>query len=91
MPQENLKRGRKAEERWIKDVRRKDLMPPTFHSPVLDPVVQKGHPQPKTPISHVPVRRERNSPVQREKVSYAAEDTLAEPSILQKNFPASEE
>ncbi len=95
MPQENLKRGRKAEERWIKDVRRKDLTPPTFHSPVLDPVVQKGHPQSKMPTRHVPVRkersslarRERNSPVQREKVSYAAEDTLAEPSSMQKDFP----
>lgn len=87
MPQENLKRRRKAEERWIKDVRRKDLTPPTFHSPVLDPVVQKGYPQPKTPTRHVPVRKERNSPVQREKVSYAAEDALAEPSIMQKNFP----
>jgi cell division protein FtsW len=87
MPQENLKRVKKAEERWIKDVRRKDLAPPTFHSPVLDPVVQKGDQQPKTPTRHVPVRRERRRPVQSEKVSYAADETFAEPSIMQKNFP----
>lgn len=92
MPQNKLDRNRKAEEKWVKDVRRKDLTPPTFHSPMLAELSQRSQPQLKKPGKRrVNDRPTRHEPVRREKVSYAAEETLAEESVRQKNFPRMKE
>lgn len=93
MPQNKLDRNRKAEAKWKRDVRRNELTPPTFHSPMLESMQQKSQPQPKKPVKKRPVTRRENDrgiqrpAMRREKVSYAAEETFAEPFSRQKNFP----
>ena len=88
MPQNKLDRHKKAEEKWVRDARRnKDFMPPTFHSPMLDSLSQRNQLQSKQPEKRAPVRRKVERPIRHEKISYAAEETLAEPSVMQKNFP----
>jgi cell division protein FtsW len=87
MLQNKLDRNRKAEKKWIRDVRRRDLTPPTFHSPMLDSMPLRSQLQPKKPGKRPPARKEDGRAIRREKVSYAAEERLAEPSVMQKNFP----
>ncbi|WP_201367182.1 FtsW/RodA/SpoVE family cell cycle protein, partial [Dictyobacter formicarum] len=99
MPQDKLNRGKNAGERLIKSVRRKDLAPPTFRSPALESIEQKGQRSsasgsrrtPLPPPTHgaKPVKRRATQAVmaRRVKMSYAAEDTLADPKTMRKSLP----
>lgn len=99
MPQDKLNRGKNAGERMAKSVRHKDLAPPTFRSPALESIEQQGQRSPAAgsrrkplpPPTHgaKPVKRRATQAVtaRRVKMSYAAEDTLADPRKMRKSLP----
>ncbi|GLV57596.1 hypothetical protein KDH_44320 [Dictyobacter sp. S3.2.2.5] len=99
MPQDKLNRGKNAGERMMKGARRKDLAPPTFRSPALESIELKGqHPpaggsrrKPLPPPTHgaKPMKRRATQAVmaRRVKMSYAAEDTLADQKTMRKSLP----
>ncbi|GCE18107.1 putative lipid II flippase FtsW [Dictyobacter kobayashii] len=100
MPQDKLNRGKNAGENPIRGMRRKELAPPTFRSPALESIEQKSQrpsaargtrraPLPPPTHGAKQVKRKATQAVvgRRVKMSYAAEDTLADSRAIPKSLP----
>lgn len=96
MPQDKLNRGKKADEKLVKGVRRNHVAPPTFRSPALESMDQKSRLRSEEETRRSPARGRLPAKASKiskaasgryEKMSYAAEETLADTSSLHKRLP----